>query len=301
MGDHSISEEQFWKRSLTSYGDGRAKTVCRRSFRTGQLRQFQRQERQETARRMRSRPRRGPRSRRIPTTPTEWSTTRCCTRGSWIRRSSTRTPNVRDDEPLFIQDPGSWARRPKRSPASTTCSWPASGSRPTRTSRRWRAPTRAGAARANGVLQASGYSGPMVKIVELFLAPWWAPFKAADRARYRTRLPHALDIVDHPLAVAPPVAAATVCAVAKCYASTVRAVRKSRNCRCEAGNCVGQDRGVDGGCKPRLSAERRPAVQASPNRRRHRARPRNPVGVLVCDQIAHHPHRDAHQGTPSAS
>ena len=49
---------------------------------------------------------------------------------------------------------------------------------------------------ANGVLQASGYSGPMVKIVELFQAPWWAPFKAADRARYRARLPHALDIVD---------------------------------------------------------------------------------------------------------
>ena len=36
----------------------------------------------------------------------------------------------------------------------------------------------------------------MVKIVELFQAPWWAPFKAADRARYRARLPHALDIVD---------------------------------------------------------------------------------------------------------
>jgi hypothetical protein len=49
---------------------------------------------------------------------------------------------------------------------------------------------------ANGVLLASGYRGPMVKIVELFQAPLWAPFKAADRARYRARLPNALDVAD---------------------------------------------------------------------------------------------------------
>lgn len=49
---------------------------------------------------------------------------------------------------------------------------------------------------ANGVLLASGYRGPMVKIVELFQAPWWVPFKATDKARYRAGLPHALDIVD---------------------------------------------------------------------------------------------------------
>jgi hypothetical protein len=36
----------------------------------------------------------------------------------------------------------------------------------------------------------------MVKIVELFQAPWWAPLKAADRARYRAGLPHVLDIFD---------------------------------------------------------------------------------------------------------
>jgi len=49
---------------------------------------------------------------------------------------------------------------------------------------------------ANGVLQASGYNGDMVKIVELFQAPWWIPFKQPDKARYRSRLPHILDILD---------------------------------------------------------------------------------------------------------
>jgi len=49
---------------------------------------------------------------------------------------------------------------------------------------------------ANGVLQASGYTGRMVKLVELFRAPWWAPFKAADRARYRAKLPNIFDVID---------------------------------------------------------------------------------------------------------
>lgn len=46
------------------------------------------------------------------------------------------------------------------------------------------------------MLLASGYRGAMVKIVGLFQAPWWVPFKVADRARYRARLPNAFDIVD---------------------------------------------------------------------------------------------------------
>ena len=41
------------------------------------------------------------------------------------------------------------------------------------------------------MLLASGYRGAMVKIVGLFQAPWWVPFKVADRARYRARLPNA--------------------------------------------------------------------------------------------------------------
>lgn len=49
---------------------------------------------------------------------------------------------------------------------------------------------------ANGVLQASRYSGPLVNIVELFQAPWWVPFKAVDKARYRKKLPNALDVLD---------------------------------------------------------------------------------------------------------
>ena len=48
---------------------------------------------------------------------------------------------------------------------------------------------------ANGVLQASGHSRPMVKIVELFQAPWWRRSRRPT-GRDRARFPHALDIVD---------------------------------------------------------------------------------------------------------
>ena len=53
---------------------------------------------------------------------------------------------------------------------------------------------------ANGVLLASGYRGPMVKIVELFQAPWWVPFKAADRAPIPRRTAQCVGHRRHPLA-----------------------------------------------------------------------------------------------------
>ncbi|WP_253900526.1 hypothetical protein [Mycobacterium asiaticum] len=49
---------------------------------------------------------------------------------------------------------------------------------------------------ANAVLHASGHSGRTAKIVTLFQAPWWKPFKAADKARYRAGKPNVLDLID---------------------------------------------------------------------------------------------------------
>ena len=208
----SISEEQFWKRSLTilrrRHGQ---RLLCRRSFRTGQLRGISTARARATATPDEiATEKRGHRSRRISTTPAPWSTTPCCTRGSSIRRSSTRgrrTSATTSRCSSRIRDRGRGG--PNRSPASTICSWQGSGSRPTRTSRRWRAPTKGGRHAANGVLLASGYSaadGQNRRIVPGALVgavqgrrPGAIPHPASARARHR-RLP---------LAVAPPVAAAT--------------------------------------------------------------------------------------------
>ncbi len=49
---------------------------------------------------------------------------------------------------------------------------------------------------ANGVLDASGSREPRVHIEPLSRAPWWEPFKAVDRDRYRAKLPNVFDIFD---------------------------------------------------------------------------------------------------------
>ena len=196
-GITSISEEQFWKRSLTTYGDGTAKDC-------------------------------------LSSILSDWSTpgnfngkaARDCTpeeiaREAWAQikahlNDTSRvvddsmvhswfldpaimnpgTPAVANDEPLFIQDPGSWLRRPESVTQLDNFFLAGEWVKTDQNVTTMEGANEGGRQAANGVLLASGYRGPMVKIVGLFQAPWWAPFKAADRARYRARLPNVLDIVD---------------------------------------------------------------------------------------------------------
>ena len=106
------------------------------------------------------------------------------------------TPNVRNDEPLFIQDPGSWNRRPAAVTGIDNLFLAGEWIKTDQNVTTMEGANEGGRYAANGVLLASGYNGEMVKIVELFQAPWWVPFKAVDRGRYRAGLPHALDILD---------------------------------------------------------------------------------------------------------
>ena len=196
-GITSISEEQFWRRSLTTYGDGTAKDC-------------------------------------LSAIISDWSTpgnfngksARNCApdeiaREAWAQIKAhlndtgavltdamlhswfldpaiidPGTPNVRNDEPLFIQDPGSWARRPDSVTGIDNLFLAGEWVKTDQNVTTMEGANEGGRQAANGVLLASGYRGAMVKIVGLFQAPWWVPFKVADRARYRARLPNAFDIVD---------------------------------------------------------------------------------------------------------
>ena len=141
----SISEEQFWKRSLTSYGDGTVKDCLSAiisdwttpgNFNGKSARDY---------------------------TPDEiateaWAQIKAHLNDtdrvvddamlhSWFLDPSIidpGTPNVRNDEPLFIQDPGSWARRPE-AVTSIDNLFLAGEWIKTKKSRRWRVPTRVGA------------------------------------------------------------------------------------------------------------------------------------------------------------
>lgn len=196
-GITSISQAQFWKRSLTDYGDGSVKDC-------------------------------------LSAILSDWSTpgnfngksARDCTPAEIAQEAWTQikahlndtghvlddamlhswfldpaiidsgTPNVRNDEPLFIQDPGSWARRPTAVTAIDNLFLAGEWIQTDQNVTTMEGANEGGRSAANGVLQASGYSGEMAKIVKLFQAPWWGTLKSVDRARYRKGLPNALDVLD---------------------------------------------------------------------------------------------------------
>ena len=178
----SISEEQFWKRSLTTYGDGTVKD-CMSAIISDW-----------------STPGNFNRKSARDCTPDEiadeaWAQIKAHlndtdtvvddqTLHPWFLDPSiidSGTPNVRNDEPLFIQDPGSWNRRPAAVTGIDNLFLAGEWIKTDQNVTTMEGANEGGRYAANGVLQASGYSGERVKIVELFQAPWWVPFKAVDR------------------------------------------------------------------------------------------------------------------------
>lgn len=193
----SISEEQFWKRSLTTYGDGTVKdclsTIISDWTTPGNFNH----------------------KRARDCTPTEiaqetWTEIKAHLNDtgtvltddmvhSWFLDPAIMnpgTPNVANDEPLFIQDPGSWARRPESVIAIDNLFLAGDWVKTNMNVTTMEGANEGGRQAANGVLHASGYIGPKANIVDLFQAPWWVPFKEEDQARYRAGLPNALDTID---------------------------------------------------------------------------------------------------------
>jgi uncharacterized protein with NAD-binding domain and iron-sulfur cluster len=193
----SISEAQFWKRPLTSYGDGTVKDCLSAiisdwttpgNFNGKSARDCTPQEiATETWAQIKAH-----------LNDTDKVVTDAMLH-SWMLDPSILnpgTPGVDNDEPLFIQDPGSWARRPTSVTAIDNLFLAGDWVKTDQNVTTMEGANEGGRQAANGVLLASGYSGPAVKIVPLFQAPWWKPFKDVDKQRYRAKLPNVLDIVD---------------------------------------------------------------------------------------------------------
>ncbi|OBE93644.1 twin-arginine translocation pathway signal protein [Mycolicibacterium elephantis] len=193
----SISQEQFWKKSLTEYGDGTVRDCLSAiisdwstpgNFNGKSARDCTPQEIAQEA----------------------WQQIKAHLNDthkvldddmlhSWFLDPAiidSGTPDVRNDEPLFIQDPGSWHRRPNAVTGIDNLFLAGEWIKTDQNVTTMEGANEGGRYAANGVLQASGYNGDMVKIVELFQAPWWEPFKQLDRGRYMSGLPHMLDIFD---------------------------------------------------------------------------------------------------------
>ncbi|MCV6982725.1 FAD-dependent oxidoreductase [Mycolicibacterium pulveris] len=193
----SISQEQFWRKSLTEYGDGTVRDCLSAiisdwstpgNFNGRSARDCTPQEIAHEA----------------------WQQIKAHLNDtdkvvdddmlhSWFLDPAiidSGTPDVRNDEPLFIQDPGSWHRRPNAVTAIDNLFLAGEWIKTDQNVTTMEGANEGGRYAANAVLQASGYNGDMVKIVELFQAPWWEPLKQLDRARYQKGLPHILDIFD---------------------------------------------------------------------------------------------------------
>lgn len=193
----SISEAQFWKRSLSSYGDGTVKD-CLSAIITDWTTagNFNRRRARDCTPEEIAREAWAQIKAHLNDTDTVLTDDML---HSWFLDPSIiapGTPEVRNDEPLFTQDPGSWARRPEAVTGIDNLFLAGEWVKTDQNVTTMEGANEGGRYAANGVLQASGFRGPMVKIVELFKAPWWVPFKQADRARYRAKLPNALDILD---------------------------------------------------------------------------------------------------------
>lgn len=193
----SISQGQFWKRGMTSYGDGTVKD-CLSSILSDW-----------------TTPGSFNRKRAKDCTPQEiaseaWAQIKAHLNDtdvvltdemlhSWMLDPSitnSGTPAVANDEPLFIQDPGSWARRPNSTTGIDNLFLAGEWVKTDQNVTTMEGANEGGRQAANGVLDASGSREPRVHIEPLFRAPWWEPFKAVDRDRYRAKLPNVFDVVD---------------------------------------------------------------------------------------------------------
>jgi uncharacterized protein with NAD-binding domain and iron-sulfur cluster len=193
----SISQEQFWKRSLTSYGDGTVKDCLSAIISDWNT------------------PGNFNNRRAKDCTPEEvareaWTEIKAHLNDgrteltdemlhSWFLDPAiidSGTAAVRNDEPLFIQDPGSWDRRPEAVTGIDNLFLAGEWIKTDQNVTTMEGANEGGRYAANGVLLASGYTGSKVNIVELFRAPWWEPFKKVDLNRYQRGLPNALDVLD---------------------------------------------------------------------------------------------------------
>ncbi|WP_235174638.1 hydroxysqualene dehydroxylase [Tomitella biformata] len=106
------------------------------------------------------------------------------------------TPAVSNDEPLFIQSPGSWALRPTSATGVENMFLAGDWVKTDVNVTTMEGANEGGRQAVNALLKAAGSAERPCKIEVLAKAPWWEPFKAVDRERYRAGQSNVFDIFD---------------------------------------------------------------------------------------------------------
>lgn len=104
------------------------------------------------------------------------------------------TPQVTNDEPLFIQSPGSWSDRPQSATRIPNLFLAGDWVRTDINVTTMEGANEGAREAVNALLDAAGSDEPRCGILTLFRPPEFEPVKLADRALYRLGLPNALDL-----------------------------------------------------------------------------------------------------------
>lgn len=106
------------------------------------------------------------------------------------------TPRVLNDEPLFVQNTGSWADRPESATGVRNLFLAGDWVRTPINVTTMEGANTGGRQAVNALLDAAGSPETPCTVTELYRFPALEPFKQDDQARYRAGLPHAFDLVD---------------------------------------------------------------------------------------------------------
>ncbi|GII05117.1 hydroxysqualene dehydroxylase [Planobispora takensis] len=106
------------------------------------------------------------------------------------------TANVTNDEPLFIQHPGSWRIRPESKTAIPNLFLAGDWVRTPINVTTMEGANQGGRQAVNALLDAAGSEASRCRVHSLYRSPIFEPFKNTDRVRYRLGLPNEFDVLD---------------------------------------------------------------------------------------------------------
>ncbi len=106
------------------------------------------------------------------------------------------TPDVAYDDPIFIQNPGSWYDRPDAHTAIDNLFLAGDWIKTQMNVACMEAANEGGRLAANAVLHAAGVPGSPAKVFPRYTMPLWEPLKLIDRELYKAGQPNMFDVID---------------------------------------------------------------------------------------------------------
>lgn len=106
------------------------------------------------------------------------------------------TPEIAYDDPIFIQNPGSWSDRPNAYTALDNLFFAGDWIKTQMNVACMEGANEGGRLAANAIIHASGSPHPEAQITPRYTMPLWEPLKLIDRELYKAGQPNMFDLID---------------------------------------------------------------------------------------------------------